>query len=395
MSFGVLTLLVVAGLAGPLLAALPRLRLPLVVGEVIAGVALGPSGAGWLDPRQPTIAFLAEVGFAMLMFVVGTRLPLRDPAMRSTLRPAASGAVLVLAAAVPVGFLLTPLGPDRPLMLADLVATSSAAVALPALPGITSTAEGPDPPSGVPFAIAWITVLDVATVIAVPFVLSTGGLLAEVLGTAAVVAAAVVAAFLLRHARASKAGRRMRKLSAKRGWALDLRIGLATLFALAAVATAFGTSILVAGFAAGALLAAEGEPRRLAQQLVGVAEGFLVPVFFVTLGARLQVQALLGSRSALLLCLALVVASAAVHVLVVIVLRQDPATGLLATASLGVPSAIAAIGLAQGVLDPADGAAVVTSILGTVLVSAAGSAVLARRTRAPGHPADPESSGGP
>lgn len=150
----------------------------------------------------------------------------------------------------------------------------------------------------------------------------------------------------------------------------------------------------MAGFAAGALLAAEGEPRRLAQQLVGVAEGFLVPLFFVTLGARVQWRALLESRSALLLCLALVATSATIHVVVVIVMRRSPATGLLATASLGVPSAIASIGLTQGVLDPAEGAAVVTSILGTVLVSAVGSAILARGARPSEPPADPRADDG-
>src|SRR3954451_2200213 len=205
MSFGVLTLVVVAGLAGPLLAALPRLGLPLVVGEVIAGVGLGPSGAGWLDPQQPTIAFLAEVGFAMLMFVVGTRLPLRDAAMRTTLRPAVLGAVLVLVAAVPAGLVLSRIGPDRPLLLADLVATSSAAVALPALPGFTTTADAAGPLPGVPFAIGWITVLDVLTVLAVPFVLSRGSVVAELAGTAAVVVAAVATGVVLVRARASGA----------------------------------------------------------------------------------------------------------------------------------------------------------------------------------------------
>jgi Kef-type K+ transport system membrane component KefB len=268
------------------------------------------------------------------------------------------------------------------------VATASAAVALPLLPGL-ATSAGPTtaPVPGVGFAVGWITLVDVLTVLAVPFVLVTGGLPTAVLGTVVVVAAALTAGVVLQRARDTAVGRRMRSLSASRGWALDLRVGLATLFALATLAAAFGTSILVAGFAAGALLAAAGEPRRLAQQLVGVAEGFLVPVFFVTLGARLQLRALVESRSALILCVALVVASAAIHLLVVLVLRQDVATGLLATASLGVPSAIASIGLTQGVLDPAHGAAVVTSIFGTVLVSAAGGLLIERRERSTESPA--------
>jgi hypothetical protein len=156
---------------------------------------------------------------------------------------------------------------------------------------------------------------------------------------------------------------------------------LAGLFGLAALATAAGVSILIAGFTAGAVLAAVGEPRRLAQQLVGVAEGFLVPLFFVTLGARREFGALLRSGKALLLLAGLVVAATALHVLVAVVLRQPVAVGLLATAALGVPSMVVSIGLAQGVLDAGQAAAIVSAVLATIAVSAAGGAILSRHAR--------------
>jgi Kef-type K+ transport system membrane component KefB len=272
-------------LAGPLLAALPRLGLPLVVGEIAAGVLLGRTGLGWIDAGEPTTAFLAEVGFAMLMFVVGTRLPLRDPALRNSVRPAALAALLTLAFAVPAGFGLALVGPDRPLVLAVIVATSSAAVALPILQGgsgSTATGDSTEGVAGGPvaaFAIGWITLTDVSTMLAVPLVLATGGL-GNVLAGAGLVLIVGGAAFLpLRWLRRTDRVHALRRKSKHRGWALDLRVGLARLFGLAALATAAGASILVAGFTAGAVLAAVGEPRRLAQQLVGVAEGFLVPLF--------------------------------------------------------------------------------------------------------------------
>ena len=145
MTFGLLALITTAGLAGPLLAALPRLGLPLVVGEIAAGVLLGRTGLGWIDAGEPTTAFLSEVGFAMLMFVVGTRLPLRDPGLRDSVRPAALAALLTLAFAVPAGFALALVGPDRPLVLAVVVATSSAAVALPILQGGSDGSAAPPP----------------------------------------------------------------------------------------------------------------------------------------------------------------------------------------------------------------------------------------------------------
>src|SRR5690242_10902225 len=85
MTFGTLTLIVVAGLAGPALAGLRGRAVPAVVGEIVAGVVIGASGFGWIDATDPVLEFLAAVGFAMLMFVVGTRLPLRDPNLRAAL----------------------------------------------------------------------------------------------------------------------------------------------------------------------------------------------------------------------------------------------------------------------------------------------------------------------
>jgi hypothetical protein len=99
----------------------------------------------------------------------------------------------------------------------------------------------------------------------------------------------------------------------------------------------------------------------------------------VTLGARLEFSALLGSGKAMLLLAGLVVAATTLHVLVAIALRQPAAVGLLATAALGVPSAVVSIGLAQGVLDAGQAAAVVSAVLATIAVSAAGGAILSSR----------------
>jgi Kef-type K+ transport system membrane component KefB len=48
----------------------------------------------------------------------------------------------------------------------------------------------------------------------------------------------------------------------------------------------------LAGFALGLVISATGEPRRLARQLFGITEGFFAPLFFVWLGASLQVREL-------------------------------------------------------------------------------------------------------
>ena len=93
----------------------------------------------------------------------------------------------------------------------------------------------------------------------------------------------------------------LRHASHHRDWALDLRISLLVLFTLAWIAESFDTSVLLAGFAAGVMVSLIGEPRRVADQLIGLGEGFFVPLFFVVLGARLDLRALVHSRDDFLL----------------------------------------------------------------------------------------------
>ncbi|MET0455092.1 MAG: cation:proton antiporter, partial [Mycobacterium sp.] len=47
--FHTLALLVVIGMAGPLLTAVPHLRIPVIVGELVAGVVIGKTGFDVVD----------------------------------------------------------------------------------------------------------------------------------------------------------------------------------------------------------------------------------------------------------------------------------------------------------------------------------------------------------
>jgi Kef-type K+ transport system membrane component KefB len=372
-SFGILALIVVCGLAGPALACLPGLSVPVVVGEIAAGVVVGRAGFGWIDPADVTLSFLAQIGFVLLMFVVGTRLPLRDPGLRSALVRGGAAFAVTSALAVPTALVLasvTSLHQVRVFVL--LLATSSAAVALPIL-----LADA----KGTPVALtAWVLIADVATIVALPILLAQGSAARVVEGALLVAAAAGVMLGGVLVARRIHLVRVIRKRSKKQHWLLDLRIALAALFALAWIATRFGTSVLIAGFVAGAIVAAVGEPHRLVQQTLGVAEGFLVPIFFVALGARLDVRSLVSDRSTFALAVVLATAVLAVHVAAGIVVRLGAAAGLAAAAQLGVPTAVVAIGIAQHRFSAAVGAAIVAASLVSLLACAVGAAVVARAT---------------
>jgi len=47
-----------------------RLRQPAVVGEILAGVLIGPSALAWVTPSEVTNT-LAEIGVIFLLFTVG------------------------------------------------------------------------------------------------------------------------------------------------------------------------------------------------------------------------------------------------------------------------------------------------------------------------------------
>lgn len=69
-----ITLVIVAALAGGL--GLARLKQPPILGYILAGIILGPSGMGLIQSREQ-VGLLAELGVLLLLFVVGMDLSLR------------------------------------------------------------------------------------------------------------------------------------------------------------------------------------------------------------------------------------------------------------------------------------------------------------------------------
>jgi Kef-type K+ transport system membrane component KefB len=223
----------------------------------------------------------------------------------------------------------------------------------------------------------------------VPIVLKPSRTTHAILGAVAVSACAVVLYLVVRGLRGAEWVQRVRRLSKEREWALDLRAALLVLFGLAWLATRIGTSILIAGFAVGLVVAATGGPRRLSRQVTGVAAGFFVPLFFVVLGARIDIRALSTSGALIGLAALLVVFDAAIGLAAAFVTRQPPAAGLAATVTLGVPAAIVALGLQEGVISAGAGAAIMVAALASIGVSGLGVSLLHRRLAG----ASPQSGG--
>jgi Kef-type K+ transport system membrane component KefB len=377
MTFGVLALIVLAGLAGPLLGAGRKAFVPMAIGEILAGVIVGRTALGAVDPADPTVKFLGDVGFAMLMFTVGAHVPLRDRRLRASLGggAVAAGVVLLLA---PVGGVAAAwfAGTGDAAVYAVILASGSVAAVLPMLEEARLT--GP----AVLTVIGQVTIADVVAILAVPFVLKPDRVGDAALGGALVAAGAVAVYVVARRVYRSGWVHRLRKRSKRRHWALDLRMSLLVLFGLSWIAQESGTSVLIAGFATGLLVAALGGPKRLFTQVRGLADGFFVPLFFVVLGARLELSALVDHPSILRLTVALLMLNVAIHVLAAVLTRQRAPAALISTAQLGVPAAAVTLGLQEEVLTAAQGAAIITAALGSLGIATLGTTILARESRA-------------
>jgi len=374
-SFGILALVVLAGLVGPLLSALAPSLLPVVVGEIAAGVVIGSSGFGWLDANNSTVAFFGAVGFAMLMFTAGLHVPVREPALLRVVRRGALAALIGAGLAVPAGWTISALTPGaHTAIYALLLASGSAAILMPGLQerGLMEDRRALT-------VMAWVALADIAAIVSVPLVLRPGHAARAALGGLGVAACIVGLYGLTRLLTGRTWVRQVRRWSKRRHWALDLRLSLLVLFVLAWVAQSVGTSVLIAGFGVGLMVAAIGGPKRLTRQVVGVAQGFMIPIFFVVLGANIDLRAL-GTHPILIALAALLAAcNAAVHVLAALLTRQSLGAGFAATAQLGVPAAVVALGFQEHVLTAGIGSAIVAAALASLPMTAAGVTLLGRR----------------
>src|SRR3954453_21755804 len=123
--------LVAAG-APLLLGLMPRLRVPSVIIEIVAGIILGPSLLGWVHVDLP-VQILGLIGLAFLLFLSGLEI---DPGrLRGRLlRTAVLGYVITLVLGVPIGLGLHAAGwVQSPLLVVVALSATSLGLVVPVL----------------------------------------------------------------------------------------------------------------------------------------------------------------------------------------------------------------------------------------------------------------------
>jgi Kef-type K+ transport system membrane component KefB len=375
LSFGGLLIVALVAVGAPLVAdAIPRVKVPAVVLEIVAGIVVGPSVLGWVEIDQP-IEVLSLIGLAFLLFLAGVEIDttrLRGDLLRLPI--AAFGVTLVIG--MIAGITFDAAGwVSSPLFLAIVLSATSLGLVVPVL----KDAGAAERPVG-QYTIAGATVADFGAVLLLSFLFSEseGGTASQLVTFgmfAAVVAAAGVALARAGHSmRIDAVLVRLQDTTAE----IRVRIAVALLIGFVALAANAGLETILGAFLAGAVLSTIDRDSmthpNLRLKLDAVGYGFLIPIFFVASGVRFDLDALLDQPSALarvpLFLAALLAARGLPALLLRRVVGRDGVVvaALLQATSLPFIVTATQIGVEIGTIQPVTAAALVSAGLLSVVL---------------------------
>jgi len=322
-----------------------RLRLPPLVGYLVAGIVVGPFTPGFVADAK-LAPQLAEIGVILLMFGVGLHFSLRD--LLAVRRVAVPGALVQIIGTVAMSYGVTRIwgwGIGAGLVLGLALSVASTVVLLRALEteGLLSSISGR-------IAVGWLVVEDLFTVVVLVLMPALATLLAEQPVSAAPanhgewdlvlplgIALAKLAAFVLFML---LVGSRLLR------WLLDRVAATASreLFTLAIVAAAigigfgasegFGLSFALGAFFAGVVVGECGHGERAAAELRPLQDVFNA-LFFVAIGMLFDPSILLRHPFAeLAVVTVIVLGKPAVTFLIVVLLRYPIGAALVIAAGL-------------------------------------------------------------
>ncbi|HEX6088245.1 MAG TPA: cation:proton antiporter [Thermoanaerobaculia bacterium] len=265
-----------------------RIGQPAVLGEMIGGIVIGVSGLHLIDPHDPTLHLLSELGVILLLFLIGLETDLGRllSVGGASASVAIAGVVLPFAAGYGVGAWLGYPTPVAVFLGAALTATSVGITArvLSDLGHLKSDESQVVLGAAVVDDILGLVLLSVISSVAAGVPLTTGSV-AKIFAIAFgfVALAIVIGSFL-----APKLIRLIERLRvAKAIFFASIMFG----FALAYLADAVGSALIIGAFAAGLVLAKTDRGRDIEHEVHDVAQ-FFIPIFFVSVGAAVDLGAL-------------------------------------------------------------------------------------------------------
>ena len=265
-----------------------RLRQPAVLGELAAGVLLGASVLGVLDPHDPVIHVLSELGVLVLLFQIGLETDLRKlrEVGGAALAVGIAGVVLPFGGGVAVAHALG-LPQMTALVIGAALTATSIGIASRVLGdlGLLRTEEGQ--------VVLGAAVLD--DIIGLVILAVVAGLVAGDAMTPLLVARTTLEAVgfvVLALVAGTLLVKPMMAIVSRLQVAGALGVSaLAFAFVLAALADKAGSAMIIGAFAAGLVMNPVPQRHDIEKATMSIGH-LLVPVFFASVGAQVDLAAL-------------------------------------------------------------------------------------------------------
>jgi len=340
---------------------LEKFGIPIVVYEILAGMIIGGSGLNMIEP-SPTLEFLAEFGFAFLMFLSGLELDIKSLNPRRTF----SNQEKTWTQALPIGIMIfmgtiitaflasllfAPEGTtSSPILFGLILSTTSLGVVVPVLKERELTGNRFGQYILVASSIAdFATLLLLTTVIAI---LQRGFTFDLLLIPILLVIFIMVARFSMRASHGGKLQETLNNISSTTSQ-IHIRGAFAVLFAWVVLAEAFGVEVILGAFLAGAIagMINGGDDQSEREKLDAIGYGFFIPIFFIMVGVQFNLQAVFKTTQGLNLLVWLVVVALLVKLIPALFLklkftwRQTLGGGMLLSSRLSLIIAASAIAL--------------------------------------------------
>ena len=345
-----------------------RLGQPALVGEILAGVVIGPSALGLVEPDE-TLEVFAELGVVFLLFWVGleTRLSEMRDVGPVAARVGALGVVVPFAAGYGAGIALGESGATSVFLGAALVATSVGitSAVLIELEALASTAARTILGAAVIDDILAMVLLAVAVGVA-----DQGGVDLTSIGVVIALALGFVVFVAIGGTRL--VARWPDVFHAPRFSESPLLPAVILCLGLAAFAAQIGLAAIIGAFLAG-MVVAETKDRHDFEEEVAPLYAFFPPFFFVFIGLEVDLGAFADAGTLGLLLAITVLAFATKFLSAWLAARSMGARDALVVALGMVPRGevgiiVAGIGATAGVIEPDLFAVIVGMSIATTLV---------------------------
>lgn len=352
---------------------LRRIAIPIVVGEILAGIIIGRSGLNLVE-NSPTLAFLAEFGFAYLMFLSGLEVDFEllfsgNKRKQNRWQAPLPFALLLLAGTIGLAVLIA-IGLTRiidvqnPLLLGLMLSTTSLGIVVPVLKerDLLGSTYGQ-------YLLVIASIADFVTLLLLTILIAirSQGLTLDLLLIPVLLALFAIAARITqRFSTRNIIQRILRELSTTTAQ-IRVRGAFALMVAWVVLAEAFGVELILGAFLAGAVagLVSGPDDDNAKEKLDAIGYGFFIPIFFIMVGVEFNLSALFGSPQAFLLVALLLVGAYVVKIIPTILMRyqfswrQTIGAGFLLSSRLSLIIAAASIALNIGVITEAINAAVI------------------------------------